>query len=138
MNFSEELIERLIMLELSKEIARSQAAEQKNILDTILDGAQKAAQVVNNIKSISSGMEPKQTSPLFCEKENFMAKTPVIPPFMVSESDSSLSSTCDAIASIRSKLDALYKDQIIIKVDLQPIMKELYDLHLAVFNQIKK
>ena len=137
MNFSEELIERLIMLELSKEIARSQAAEQKNILDTILDGAQKAAQVVNNIKSISSGMEPKQTNPLFCEKENFMPKAPITPSFMSQEVDS-LSSACDAIATIRSKLDALYKEQIISKIDLQPIMKELYDLHLAVFNQIKK
>jgi hypothetical protein len=133
--------ELLSMLELSKEIARSQATEQKNILDTILDGAQKAAQIVNNIQSISSGNDPKPTQPLFKEEQN-MAKPPVAPSFFAvqpttPEADP-FSVACDAISSIRDKMDKIYKTQSYIQSDLQPIIKELYDLHLALYRNIKK
>ena len=77
-------IEVLIMLELQKKLAHEQAEEQKNILDTILAGAQKAAQVVTNIQSIAGGNDPKPVEPLY--KEPAMRK-PIEPPMPLIDID---------------------------------------------------
>jgi hypothetical protein len=137
-----ELIERLIMLELSKEIAKSQAAEQKNILDTILDGAQKAAQVVNNIKCISAGDDPKPTSPLY-EKEpvTMPTKEAPTPPSFAAKSfapKDPIAMVSEAIESIRSHIETVYQQRSIAKSDLEPIMSALYDLHLDLYEKTKK
>lgn len=136
-----ELIERLIMLELSKEIAKSQAAEQKNILDTILDGAQKAAQVVNNIKTISAGNDPKPTSSLYEKEPVTMPKEAPMPPSFAAKSFTTkdpIAMVSEAIESIRSHIETVYQQRSIAKSDLEPIMSALYDLHLDLYEKTKK
>lgn len=62
------------MLELQRRLVHEQAEEQKNVLDTILAGAQRAAQTVTNIQSIARGNDPKIVEPLYKEP-NVMKKT---------------------------------------------------------------
>ncbi len=138
-----DIIERLIMLEISKGLAKSQAEEQKNLLDTILDGAQKAAQVVQNIKSISTGSDPKATEPLYkpVKEPEAMINKPQMPSFLqkptISKNEPMLG-IFEAISKIRSKVDALFEIEVIGKADAHEIAKDLYELHMAVYQSIEK
>jgi hypothetical protein len=130
------------MLEISKGLAKSQAEEQKNLLDTILDGAQKAAQVVQNIKTISTGSDPKVIEPLYkpAKEPEPMVTKPTMPSFLkptISKQDPMLG-VFEAIAKIRSKVDALFEIEVIGKADAHEIAKDLYDLHMSVYQYMDK
>lgn len=146
-----EIIERLIMLELSKNLAKSQAEEQKVLLDTLLDGAQKAAQVVSNIKCISSGGEPKITTPLYkpqpsepiMEKTSMDLRPPMEPTFMapktpVFDESKALLSVYDRLGFIQGKLDNIYVTGICGKADLEPLMKDTFELRKNIYEYLKK
>lgn len=131
------------MLEASKEVLKSSALEQKNLLDTILDGAQKAAQVVSNIKSISSGSDPKPLEPLYKDtqrKEEDMVKPPQPPSFMApkSQNPDPIVALCENISTIRQKVEKWLEEPLIPRDDIKPVLKDLYEIHLAAFNMIKK
>jgi hypothetical protein len=143
-----ELIERLIMLELSKNLAKSQAEEQKVLLDTLLDGAQKAAQVVSNIKCISSGGEPKVTAPLYKnepikEQQVMDLRPPMEPTFMapkipVFDDTKALRSVYDRLGFIQGKLDNIYVTGICGKADLEPLIKDCFELRKNIFDVLTK
>jgi hypothetical protein len=133
------------MLEVSKELVKSQNEEQKNILDTILDGAQKAAQVVQNIKTISSGSDPKPVEPLYHpqqeEKEDTMVTPPKMPSFLQKPQaprTDPVIAIFEAIAKVRSKVDALFEIEVIGKADAHEIAKDLYDLHMLAYQNMEK
>jgi hypothetical protein len=132
------------MLEVSKALAKSQNEEQKNILDTILDGAQKAAQVVQNIKVISSGSDPKPTEPLYhptIEKEEEMVTPPKMPSFLQkpqAPKTDPLIAVFEAITKVRAKVDALFEIEVIGKADAHDIAKDLYDLHMLAYQNMEK
>lgn len=142
MGFSlNDLIERLIMLEISKSLAKSQAEEQKNLLDTILDGAQKAAQVVQNIKTISTGSDPKSIEPLYKpqkESETMVTK-PQMPSFLkTTTKEDPMLSVFESLTKIRSKVDSLFEIEVIGKADAHDIAKDLYNLHMSVYSFMEK
>lgn len=133
------------MLEVSKALAKSQNEEQKNILDTILDGAQKAAQVVQNIKVISSGSDPKPTEPLYHppqeKEENEMVTPPKMPSFLQkpqAPKTDPLIAVFEALTKVRSKVDALFEIEVIGKADAHEIAKDLYDLHMLAYQNMEK
>jgi len=108
-----ELIEALIMLELQKGLAQSQASEQNRILDTIFNGTQKAAQIVRNIKNISSGEAPVAVPELYkeppiLETEEMKVKAPA--PFAEFEPEltlkTKLEEAMEALAALRVSLAA--------------------------------
>jgi hypothetical protein len=44
----------------------------------------------------------------------------------------------ESISKIRSKVDALFEIEVIGKADAHEIAKDLYDLHMAVYQNIEK
>ena len=101
------------MLELQKTLAKSQASEQSRILDTIFNGTQKAAQIVRNIKNISSGSEALPVPDLYkeppiLEPETMKVKAPA--PFAEFEPEltlkTKLEEAMEALAALRVSLAA--------------------------------
>jgi hypothetical protein len=107
-----EILELMIMLELQRRLVHEQAEEQKNVLDTILAGAQRAAQTVTNIQSIARGNDPKIVEPLYKEP-NVMKKTiePPMPFIDIEEEEEPclLAKSLEKIAETRIKASNVKK-----------------------------
>ena len=140
-----EIIEALIMLELQKTLAKSQASEQSRILDTILDGAQKAAQIVTNIKNISLGSAPVVVPELYKEPpileiEEMKVKAPV--PFAEFEPElvqkTKLEEAMEALATLRVNLAAQKRNLgvsgALPRVDITAHEAELYRINIMLYD----
>jgi len=133
------------MLELQKGLAQSQASEQNRILDTIFNGTQKAAQIVRNIKNISSGETPVAVPELYkeppiLETEEMKVKAPV--PFSEFEPEltlkTKLEEAMEALAALRVSLAAqkrnLGASGALPRVDITAHEAELYRINIMLYD----
>lgn len=134
------------MLELQKTLAKSQASEQNRILDTILNGVQKAAQVVTNIKNISSGSaalpipDLYKEPPIIMETEEMKVKAPL--PFAEFEPEltlkTKLEEAMEALAALRVNLAAQKRNLgvsgALPRVDITAHEAELYRINIMLYD----
>lgn len=147
----DDMLEKLIMLQILKTMVYSKSEDQKHMLDTILDGANKAARTVANIRSIKEGKEPIALDPLAKEpvienisnettERNFMSpiESPTPPKTQSSQySTAPLESIYVDVNVLRKKLDALYESGIIGKNEINELIVETYTLQTKIFNMLK-
>lgn len=153
-----DMLEKLIMLQILKTMAYSKAEDQKAMLDTILDGANKAAQTVANIRSIKEGNEPKKLEPLakepvvepiqspspspsFFERNDMGLESPE-PPKSISQSTSKLDvapiqSAYNNVNKIRKKLDAMYEQGVMGKAEINELIVDVFTLQTELFQFLK-
>lgn len=144
-----ELFERIIMAQLLKTLALSKSEDQKAMLDTILDGANKAAQTVANIRSIKEGQEPKILDPLYKEqppvnfktqeKELTMMQEPTPPKSM--QQKTAYTNTYEEIYmdlnNIRKKLDTFFESGVCGKNELNELQIDIYAMQTKIWNFIR-
>jgi hypothetical protein len=148
----DDMLEKLIMLQILKTMVYSKSEDQKHMLDTILDGANKAARTVANIRSIKEGKEPIALEPLAKEPtiENISNETnerncmPPLesptPPKAQSTSQYStapLESIYADVNVLRKKLDAMYETGLAGKNEINELIVETFTLQTKIFNMLK-
>jgi hypothetical protein len=147
-----DMLEKLIMLQILKTMAYSKSEDQKAMLDTILDGADKAARTVANIRSIKEGKEPSKLEPLYKEPiepepiiENFNERKPMTiesptPPKNIMSQNMDTTQLEDAYGnanSLRRKLDGYYEQGMIGKKEINEMIIDIFTLQTKLFQMIK-
>lgn len=147
-----EMLEKLIMLQILKTMAYSKAEDQKAMLDTILDGADKAARTVANIRSIKEGKDAPKLDPLykepiepepmieFNERKSMTIESPQPPKNLVSQNMIDQTQIEDAYGnanSLRRKLDVYYEQGMIGKKEINELLIDIFTLQTKLFQMIK-
>lgn len=122
------------MLELQKRLARDHVTEQQRIMDTILNGAEKAAKIVTNIRKVKDGEELLDIKPLLEKKEMFRRKAPE-PPVFESVKEVTLKhpieDILDQFTDVRVMLSNVRKS-VSSSSGIIDVEKRLYDINKAI------
>lgn len=138
------------MLQMIKTMAYSKAEDQRAMLDTILDGADKAARTVANIRSIKEGKEPPILEPLAkepCapepsindERESMNLEQPAPPkqPGNKPNSFEPIEEIYSNVGALRTKLDNYYDTGVVGKKELNELIIDVYTIQTKLFTILK-
>lgn len=145
------MLEKLIMLQILKTMAYSRSEDQRTMLDTILDGADKAARTVANIRSIKEGKEPPVLDPLAArenqqntnepifERESMNIEQPVPPPKIPSSAiyTDPIESIYNDTNALRKKLDNYYDAGVLGKKEINELIIDVFTLQTKLFQVLK-